>query len=124
MDYNFPTPSHHSLFQAPSGRSFGSTSEMEQRFIDDSSLFSHGRRTIAVCPWIVQRLLQFPIGYRLSMAVESIIRRIVELVSARLFSEFNFYLMPLSFVRLPTRPEALLLNPEEKHFSDSLRVWK
>lgn len=31
-------------------------------------------------------------------------------------SEFNFYLMPLSFVRLPTQAEALVLNPEEKNF--------
>ena len=31
-------------------------------------------------------------------------------------SEFNFYLMPLSFVRLPTRAEAVVLNPEEKNF--------
>lgn len=31
-------------------------------------------------------------------------------------SEFNFYLMPLSFVRLPARAEALVLNPEEKNF--------
>jgi hypothetical protein len=31
-------------------------------------------------------------------------------------SEFNFYLMPLSFVRLPTQSEALVLNPEEKNF--------
>lgn len=32
------------------------------------------------------------------------------------FSEFNFYLMPLSFVRLPSQAEALVLNPEEKNF--------
>ena len=31
-------------------------------------------------------------------------------------SEFNFYLMPLSFVRLPTQAEAVVLNPEEKNF--------
>lgn len=31
-------------------------------------------------------------------------------------SEFNFYLMPLSFVRLPTHTEAMVLNPEEKNF--------
>lgn len=31
-------------------------------------------------------------------------------------SEFNFYLMPLSFVRLPARAEAVILNPEEKNF--------
>lgn len=31
-------------------------------------------------------------------------------------SEFNFYLMPLSFVRLPAQAEALVLNPEEKNF--------
>lgn len=31
-------------------------------------------------------------------------------------SEFNFYLMPLSFVRLPARAEALVLNHEEKNF--------
>ncbi len=31
-------------------------------------------------------------------------------------SEFNFYLMPLSFVRLPMQAEAVLLNPEEKNF--------
>lgn len=31
-------------------------------------------------------------------------------------SEFNFYLMPLSFARLPTQAEALVLNPEEKNF--------
>jgi hypothetical protein len=31
-------------------------------------------------------------------------------------SEFNFYLMPLSFIRLPAQAEALVLNPEEKNF--------
>lgn len=31
-------------------------------------------------------------------------------------SEFNFYLMPLSFVRLPSHADALVLNPEEKNF--------
>jgi len=31
-------------------------------------------------------------------------------------SEFNFYLMPLSFVRLPAQAEAVILNPEEKNF--------
>lgn len=31
-------------------------------------------------------------------------------------SEFNFYLMPLSFVRLPAQAEAVVLNPEEKNF--------
>jgi hypothetical protein len=31
-------------------------------------------------------------------------------------SEFNFYLMPLSFVRLPTRTESVVLNPEEENF--------
>jgi hypothetical protein len=31
-------------------------------------------------------------------------------------SEFNFYLMPLSFVQLPTQAEAVVLNPEEKNF--------
>ena len=31
-------------------------------------------------------------------------------------SEFNFYLMPLSFVRLPSRAQAVVLNPEEKNF--------
>jgi hypothetical protein len=31
-------------------------------------------------------------------------------------SEFNFYLLPLSFVRLPARAESLVLNPEEKNF--------
>ena len=31
MDYNFPTPSHHSLTKAPSGRSFGSTSNNKSR---------------------------------------------------------------------------------------------
>lgn len=31
-------------------------------------------------------------------------------------SEFNFYLMPLSFVSLPSRLEAVVLNPEEKRF--------
>ncbi|MCI0565304.1 MAG: DUF3644 domain-containing protein, partial [Nitrososphaera sp.] len=31
-------------------------------------------------------------------------------------SEFNFYLMPLSFVTLPTKTEALILNSEEKKF--------
>lgn len=31
-------------------------------------------------------------------------------------SEFNFYLMPLSFVRFPARSEAVVLNPEEKNF--------
>jgi hypothetical protein len=30
--------------------------------------------------------------------------------------EFNFYLMPLSFVRLPTRTESVVLNPEEENF--------
>ncbi|MEO7297784.1 MAG: DUF3644 domain-containing protein [Verrucomicrobiota bacterium] len=31
-------------------------------------------------------------------------------------SEFNFYLMPLSFVRLHTQAEAIVLNPEEQNF--------
>lgn len=31
-------------------------------------------------------------------------------------SEFNFYLMPLSFVRLPSQTEAVVLNREEKRF--------
>jgi hypothetical protein len=31
-------------------------------------------------------------------------------------SEFNFYLMPLSFIALPTRAQAIVLNPEEKNF--------
>jgi Protein of unknown function (DUF3644)/EC042_2821-lke REase len=31
-------------------------------------------------------------------------------------SEFNFYLMPLSFVALPQQAEAVVLNPEEKKF--------
>ncbi len=31
-------------------------------------------------------------------------------------SEFSFYLMPLSFVRLPGQAEAVVLNPEEKNF--------
>ncbi len=31
-------------------------------------------------------------------------------------SEFNFCLMPLSFVPLPARAEALVPNPEEKNF--------
>ena len=31
-------------------------------------------------------------------------------------SEFNFYLMPLSFVTLPQRADAVVLNPEEKKF--------
>lgn len=35
---------------------------------------------------------------------------------ARDLSEFNFYLMPLSFVGLPERTEAIVLNPEEKNF--------
>lgn len=31
-------------------------------------------------------------------------------------SEFNFYLMPLSFVVLPHQAEAVVLNHEEKKF--------
>jgi len=31
-------------------------------------------------------------------------------------SEFNFYLMPLSFVAMPRAVEAVILNPEEKRF--------
>ena len=31
-------------------------------------------------------------------------------------SEFNFYLMPLSFVALPTQTQALVLNEEERNF--------
>lgn len=31
-------------------------------------------------------------------------------------SEFNFYLMPVSFVLLPSQTEAIVLNPEEKNF--------
>ena len=31
-------------------------------------------------------------------------------------SEYNFYLMPLSFVTLPTRTDAIVLNKEEKNF--------
>lgn len=31
-------------------------------------------------------------------------------------SEFNFYLMPLSFVRLPSHNESIVLNPEEENF--------
>jgi hypothetical protein len=31
-------------------------------------------------------------------------------------SKFNFYLMPLSFVRFPTQSEAIILNPEERNF--------
>ena len=34
----------------------------------------------------------------------------------RSLSEFNFYLMPLSFVSLPSQTEALVLNAEEKNF--------
>jgi hypothetical protein len=34
----------------------------------------------------------------------------------RSLSEFNFYLMPLSFVPLPTQAEAIVLNREEKNF--------
>ena len=34
----------------------------------------------------------------------------------RNLSEFNFYLMPLSFVNLPSQVEAIVLNPEEKNF--------
>ncbi len=30
--------------------------------------------------------------------------------------EFNFYLMPLSFVAMPERTEAIVLNPQEKNF--------
>ena len=33
-------------------------------------------------------------------------------------SEFNFYLMPLSFVTLPQRADAVVLNQEEKKFLD------
>ena len=34
--------------------------------------------------------------------------------------EFSFYLMPLSFVSLPTRTEAIVLNKEEKNFLNYL----
>ena len=36
--------------------------------------------------------------------------------SQRDLSEFNFYLMPLSFVRLPSQTEAMVLNHEERRF--------
>ena len=36
-------------------------------------------------------------------------------------SEFNFYLMPLSFVNLPTRTKAIVLNKEEKNFLNYLK---
>jgi hypothetical protein len=35
-------------------------------------------------------------------------------------SEFNFYLMPLSFMKLPTQTKAILLNNEEKNFLNYL----
>ena len=39
-------------------------------------------------------------------------------------SEFNFYLMPLSFVGLPTETKAILLNKEEKNFLNYLEQLK
>ena len=36
-------------------------------------------------------------------------------------SEFNFYLMPLSFVNLPTQTKAIALNKEEKNFLNYLK---
>ncbi len=35
-------------------------------------------------------------------------------------NEFNFYLMPLSFVDLPKQPEAIILNKEERNFLNYL----
>ena len=35
-------------------------------------------------------------------------------------SEYNFYLMPLSFMMLPTRTDAIILNPQEKNFLNYL----
>ena len=35
-------------------------------------------------------------------------------------SEFNFFLMPLSFVKLPARTKAIILNNEEKNFLNYL----
>ena len=35
-------------------------------------------------------------------------------------SEFNFYLMPLSFIELPTQTNAILLNNEERNFLNYL----
>ncbi len=35
-------------------------------------------------------------------------------------SEFNFYLMPLSFMKFPTQTKAILLNNEEKNFLNYL----
>ena len=36
-------------------------------------------------------------------------------------SEFNFYLMPLSFVRLPTQSKAIVLNKQERNFVNYLK---
>lgn len=36
-------------------------------------------------------------------------------------SEFNFYLMPLSFMKLPTQTKAIVFNKEEKNFLNYLK---
>lgn len=36
-------------------------------------------------------------------------------------SEYNFYLMPLSFMMLPTRTDAIILNPQEENFLNYLK---
>ncbi len=43
---------------------------------------------------------------------------------ARDLSEFNFYLMPLSFVSLPQRTDAIILNREEQKFLEYLEQLK
>ena len=52
------------------------------------------------------------------------LRNFVSLVEEwfdRDLSEFNFYLMPLSFMKLPTQTKAIMLNNEEKNFLNYLR---